>query len=308
MLAIGLSGGSTLPLVRPGVDMATALILELCGGEPSEMVVAGAVPDTARSYPLNPERVQSLVGMEIPAAEQRATLEALGFGVADAADGFEVSVPSWRPDVHGAADLVEEVARVASLTKLEARPMTRPKSGVQGAVLTPMQKRLTKARRTLAAVGLNECVTYSFVSSKEAALFGGGDELLKLENPISSEMSDMRPSLLPGLLAAAARNQARGYADVSLFEIGAEYFGGEPEDQREIAAAIRVGSTAPRDWSGARRPVDLYDAKADAEAALAAIGAPVERLMTFRDAPEWFHPGRSAVLKLGPQKSALHLW
>ena len=285
----------------PGIEMATALILELCGGEPSEIVIAGKVPDTARNYPLNPERVQNLVGMEIPAAEQRQTLEALGFGVADVADGFDVSIPSWRPDVHGPADLVEEVARVASLTKLVARPMTRPKPGVQGAVLTPMQKRLTKARRTLAAAGLNECVTYSFVSSKEAALFGGGDELLKLENPISSEMSDMRPSLLPGLLAAAARNQARGYSDVSLFEIGAEYYGGEPEDQREIAAAIRVGATAPRDWSGARRAVDLYDAKADAEAALAAIGAPVERLMTFRDAPEWFHPGRSAVLKLGPK-------
>lgn len=284
-----------------GVDAATAMILDLCGGEPSEIVTAGAVPDTSRSYPLDPARVESLVGMTIPADEQERTLSALGFGVTRTGATFDVSVPPWRPDVHGPADLVEEVARVASLMKLEAVPMPRPSVGVLPPVLTPMQRRAAKVRRTLAATGANECVTYSFVSSKEAALFGGGDPLLKLENPISSEMSDMRPSLLPGLLAAAARNQAQGSADLALFEVGAEYAGGEPGDQRDVASAIRVGATAPRDWTGARRPVDLYDAKADAEAVLSAIGAPVERLMTFRDAPGWFHPGRSAVLKLGPK-------
>lgn len=284
-----------------GADMGTAMVLDLCGGEASEMVVAGAAPDTSRSYRVNPARVESLVGMDIPAATQKESLTALGFEVAEDGEDFVVGAPSWRPDVKGPADLVEEVARIASLTKLEARPMTRPAPGVAGAVLTPMQKRTTRVRRTMAASGLNECVTYTFVSSKEAALFGGGDPLMKLENPISSEMSDMRPSMLPGLLAAAARNQAQGFADLGLFEVGAEYHGAEPGDQRDVAAAIRVGATAARDWTGVRRPVDLYDAKADAEAALNAIGAPVDRLMTFRDAPEWFHPGRSAVLKLGPK-------
>ncbi|MGB0852421.1 MAG: phenylalanine--tRNA ligase subunit beta [Pikeienuella sp.] len=284
-----------------GVDAATAMILDLCGGEASEAVTAGAVPGTSRSYHLDPARVESLVGMTIAADTQEETLTALGFGVTRTGATFEVSVPPWRPDVRGSADLVEEVARVASLMKLEAVPMPRPSEGVLPPVLTPMQRRTAKVRRTMAAMGLNECITYSFVSSKEAALFGGGNPLLKLENPISSEMSDMRPSLLPGLLAAAARNQAQGAADLALFEVGAEYAGGEPGEQRDVATAIRVGATAPRDWTGTRRPVDLYDAKADAEAALSAIGAPVDRLMTFRDAPEWFHPGRSAMLKLGPK-------
>ena len=257
-----------------GVDAATAMIMELCGGEASEVVTAGAVPDTSRSYPLNPARVESLVGMSIPADEQERTLTALGFGVTRTGETFDVSIPPWRPDVRGSADLVEEVARVASLMKLEAVPMARPSVGVLPPVLTPMQRRSAKVRRTMAAMGLNECVTYSFVSTREATLFGGGDPLLKLENPISSEMSDMRPSLLPGLLAAAARNQAQGAADLAFFEVGAEYAGGEPGEQRDVATAIRVGATAPREWTGARRPVDLYDAKADAEAALSAIGAP----------------------------------
>ncbi|MEO1612655.1 MAG: phenylalanine--tRNA ligase subunit beta, partial [Pseudomonadota bacterium] len=285
----------------PGIDMATQMILDLCGGEPSEIVVAGAVPDTARSYRLDPARCASLVGMDIAAEEQARILSDLGFGPVKSGDGYDVAVPSWRPDVKGEADLVEEVARVASLTKLEAKPMARTAPGVQGAVLTPMQKRTTLARRTLAALGLNECVTYSFVSDAEAKLFGGGDELRKLENPISSEMSDMRPSPLPGLLAAAARNQARGFGEIALFEVGAEYFGPEPGEQRDVAAILRVGQSGPREWTGSRRPVDLYDAKADAEAVLAALGAPVDRLQIFRDAPDWFHPGRSGVLKLGPK-------
>lgn len=283
-----------------GVDLATRLIMEICGGEPSEMVTAGAVPDTSRSYRLNPARTASLVGMEISADEQVKILSDLGFTPVKSGDGYDVSVPSWRPDVKGEADLVEEVARVASLTKLEAKPMSRP-PGVASNGLKPMQMRVATMRRTLAALGLNECVTYSFVSDREAKLFGGGDPLLKLENPISSEMSDMRPSPLPALLAAAARNQARGISDVGFFEVGAEYFGSEPGAQRDVAAIVRVGASAPREWTGARRMVDLYDAKSDAQAALSAIGAPVDRLMTFRDAPAFFHPGRSAALKLGPK-------
>jgi len=216
-------------------------------------------------------------------------------------DVLQVSPPGWRPDVQGEADLVEEIARIASLGKLPAKPIARAHSGVSPRTLTPMQKRESVARRNLAALGLNEIVSYSFISEPQARLFGGGDPALKLENPISSEMSDMRPSLLPGLLAAAARNQARGFADLGLFEVGPAFHGGEPGEQSLQAAAVRVGATAPRNWAGTRRPLDLYDAKADAEAVLAAIGAPVDKLTIAREAPEWFHPGRSGALKLGPK-------
>ncbi len=279
-----------------GLDIATAMILEICGGEVSEMVMAGEVPDTSRAYKLDPSRVVSLVGMEIAEAEQIRILTALGFEV----DDLMVSVPSWRPDVQGEADLVEEIARVASLTKLIGKPLARPGTGVMKPVLTPAQNRLMHLRRAL-ALGLNECVTYSFIDQKSAELFGGGSDAVKLSNPISSEMSHMRPDILPSLLQAAARNQARGEADMALFEIGQGFDGPEPENQRTMACGIRVGSTAPRNAFGTRRNVDIYDAKGDAEAALKAIGAPVGNLMVLRNAPDWFHPGRSAVLSLGPK-------
>ncbi len=285
----------------PGMELATALILELCGGEPSELVVAGSVPDTARRYRLDPTRVVSLVGMEIPAEEQVRILEALGFEVAEGADGLSVAPPSWRPDVQGEADLVEEIVRVASLGKLESRPLPRVTPGVAPATLTPMQRRAARARRQMAALGMNETVGYSFISGRQAEIFGGGGETLKLENPISTDMSDMRPSLVPGLLAAAARNQARGFADLALFEVGPVFHGGEPGEQSLVAAGLRVGHTGPRHWAGTRRAVDLYDVKADAEAVLAALGAPVDKLMVERHAPDWLHPGRSAALKLGPK-------
>lgn len=279
-----------------GLDLAVAMVLELCGGEASEMVVAGEVPDTSRSYKLNPSRVVSLVGMEIAEGEQIRILETLGFAVKD----LEVSVPSWRPDVHGESDLIEEIARVASLTKLEGKPMGRKLPGVAKPVLTAGQKRLMALRRAL-ALGLNECVTYSFIDEASAGLFGGGADAVRLSNPISSEMSHMRPNILPSLLQAAARNQARGEADMSLFEIGQGFKGAEPDDQSTMACGIRVGTTAPRNAFGTRRNVDIYDAKGDAEAALRAIGAPVGNLMVMRNAPAWFHPGRSAVLSLGPK-------
>jgi phenylalanyl-tRNA synthetase beta chain len=287
----------------PGVELATRLILEFCGGEPSEVEVAGRAPATARSYRLDPGRVRSLVGMDVPRAEQVRILAALGFAAtdSDAADAgaLDVAVPSWRPDVQGEADLVEEIARVASLSRLAGSPMTRA-PGVARPSLTPIQRREGQARRRIAAAGYNECVSYSFIAAAAAALFGGGAETVRLENPISSEMSHMRPDLLPGLLGAAARNQARGAADLALFEIGHVFPGGEPGEQRLQAAGLRTGATAPRNPLGARRPVDLWDARADAEAALTAIGAPAQ-LMVQRAAPAWFHPGRSAVLSLGPK-------
>ena len=279
-----------------GMEAATQLILDWCGGEASNVVVAGAAPDVARSFTLDPARVISLVGMEIAEAEQLRILTALGFEM----NGLQVSPPSWRPDVQGEADLVEEIARVASLTKLKGKPMGRKLPGVAKPVLTPAQKRQMALRRAL-ALGLNECVTYSFIDEASAALFGGGSDAVALSNPISSEMSHMRPNILPSLLQAAARNQARGEADMALFEIGQGFSGGEPEDQSTMACGIRIGATAPRNAFGTRRNVDIYDAKGDAEAALAAIGAPVGNLKVLRNAPAWFHPGRSAVLSLGPK-------
>ncbi|GAB4273011.1 MAG: phenylalanine--tRNA ligase subunit beta [Pararhodobacter sp.] len=279
-----------------GLELATRMILELCGGEPGTVVSDGAVPDTTRSYRFDAARVVSLVGMDIPEAEQRATLEALGFRL----DGDRATPPSWRPDVMGDADLVEEVARVASLSRLEGKPLPRPTVGVPEPVLTPMQKRERMARRTLAALGYHECVTYSFIDAASARRFGGGEDALKLENPISSEMTHMRPDLLPGLLQAAARNQARGFLDMALFELGPVFAGGEPGEQAIHATGLLVGANGPRDPYGARRAVDLYDAKADAEAVLAALGAPA-RLQVDRAVPGWFHPGRAGRLTLGPK-------
>ena len=303
-----------------GLELGTRMILDLCGGEPSRVVTAGAVPDTARSYELRPSRVESLVGMEIDRSDQAQILADLGFTVEDptvamiaaanmspaagvAMNGDElcmtVTPPTWRPDIRGEADLVEEIARVASLGQLESRPLPST-PGVGRRTLTPAQTRERDARRTLAAQGLNECVTYSFVAEGAAALFGGG-EAMRLDNPISSEMSHMRPSPLPGLLAAAARNQAQGADAIGLFEVGAGYLGPEPGQQFTAATALRLGPTAPRHWSGTRRPVDLWDARADAEAVLRALGAPLGSVAVAREAPVWFHPGRSGVLKLGPK-------
>ncbi|NNE50922.1 MAG: phenylalanine--tRNA ligase subunit beta [Sulfitobacter sp.] len=280
-----------------GIEQATRLILEHAGGEASDVVVAGAIPDTARAYRLDTDRVQSLVGMSIPAETQRATLEALGFTL----EGDMAHVPSWRPDVQGEADLVEEVARIASLTKLEGKPLPRVGDGVPRPVLSPIQRREVAARRTCAALGYNECVTYSFIDQASARLFGGGTDQTMLENPISSDMSHMRPALLPGLLQAAARNQARGFADVALFEVGPAFHGGEPTEQYLLVTGLLVGRTGPKDVHGAARAVDVYDVKADAEAVLAAIGAPA-KVQILRGAADWWHPGRHGMICLGPKK------
>jgi phenylalanyl-tRNA synthetase beta chain len=279
------------------LDLATQMILDLCGGVPSNRVVAGKVPDVSRAYRLDTARVQSLVGMDIPESEQRQTLTALGFKL----EGNMAYVPSWRPDILGEADLVEEVARIASLTKLQGRPMARALPGVPKPILSPMQKREQIARRTGAALGYNECVTYSFIDHAAATLFGGGDDATMLANPISADLSHMRPDLLPGLLRAAARNQARGLMDLALFEVGHAFHGGEPGEQHLQVAGILVGRTGPKDVHGATRVVDVFDAKADAEAILAAIGAPA-KVQILRDGPAWFHPGRHGRICLGPKK------
>ena len=279
-----------------GLEAATRMIMDLCGGQASDVVMDGAVPDMARAYRLDTARVVSLVGMEISPQRQRATLEALGFVLA----GDMATPPSWRPDVLGEADLVEEVARIASLTLLRGKPMARVTVGVPRAILTPLQSREKAARRMLAGLGYNECVTYSFIDKAAARLFGGGGDLVMLQNPISSDMSHLRPDLLPGLLQAAARNQARGFLDLALFEVGQTFAGGEPGEQSLKATGLLVGGNAGRDPFGSRRIVDLYDAKADADAVLAAIGAPL-RVQIARDAANWFHPGRSGQMTLGPK-------
>ena len=280
-----------------GIEHATQLILDHAGGEASEVIVAGKIPDTSRAYKLDAARVQSLVGMTIPESDQRQTLTALGFRL----EGDMAHVPSWRPDVQGEADLVEEVARIASLTKLEGRPLPRLSAGVPRPILSPMQKREVAARRACAALGYNECVSYSFIDQASAALFGGGTDETKLENPISSDMSHMRPALLPGLLQAAARNQARGFADMALFEVGPAFHGGEPGEQHTLISGLLVGRTGPKDVHGASRAIDVFDVKADAEAVLAAMGAPA-RVQILRGAAGWWHPGRHGMICLGPKK------
>ncbi len=279
-----------------GLQIAVRMIVDHAGGEASETVIAGTTPDTSRAYRFDPSRVKRIVGMEIPEKTQRATLDALGFRL----DDELAHVPAWRSDIQGEADLVEEVARVASLSRLEGKPLPRPE-GVAKPVLTPMQARLATARRTTAALGYDECVTYSFVDRAAAALFGGGDDATRLENPISADLSHMRPDLLPGLLRAAARNQARGFADLALFEAGHIFTGGEPGEQRLAIAGLLTGRSGPKDVHGAARPVDLFDAKADAEAVLAAIGAPA-KVQILRGAEAWWHPGRHGKICLGPKK------
>ena len=280
-----------------GLDHAVQMILHHAGGQASQMVIAGAVPVVDRAYRLDTDRVQSLVGMQIAPETQRKTLESLGFVM----QGDMAHVPSWRPDILGEADLVEEVARIASLTKLVGKPLARVNPGVPKPVLTGAQLRQIAAKRTCAALGYNECVSYSFIDKAAALLFGGGNDQTMLENPISTDLSHMRPALLPGLLRAAARNQARGFMDMALFEVGHAFHGGEPGEQHMLVTGVLIGRTGPKDVHGQSRGVDLYDAKADAEAVLAAMGAPA-KVQILRGAAGWWHPGRHGMICLGPKK------
>jgi phenylalanyl-tRNA synthetase beta chain len=288
--------------VRPGLEIATRLILELCGGEASDIVVAGSEPEWRRHYVLREERCASLGGLHVPPAESRAILEALGCEVAvEAHSGgnLVVTPPSWRGDIVGEADLVEEVLRVNGYDEIPAVPLMRP-TPVSRPALTPKQRRGELVRRSLAARGLTEAVTFSFISSAQAELFGGGKPELQLVNPISADLDAMRPSLLPALAEAARRNADRGFADVALFEVGPLYRDDTPEGQVQTAAGLRRGNTGPKHWREAPRPADLFVVKADALAALAAAGAPVDNVQTSADPPGWYHPGRGGSLRLGP--------
>ncbi|GGB57874.1 phenylalanine--tRNA ligase beta subunit [Roseibium aquae] len=290
----------------PGLEMATQMVLDLCGGEPSEIVQAGTVPESAKVIDFPYAEVKRLSGIEATTAEINLTLKALGFWISGAGDTVKVAAPSWRPDIEGKADLVEEVVRILGLDRVPVTPLPRGRT-VASRILTTGQIRRSKARRALAARGMNEAVTWSFISKSHADHFGGGQAELMLANPISADMSHMRPSLLPGLLSAAQRNADRGYPDVALFEVGQIFGGDAPEDQKMVASGIRRGTArlegSGRHWAGAANAVTVFDAKADALAALSAIGAPADKLMVFRDAPGHFHPGRSGAFKLGPKNT-----
>jgi len=288
-----------------GAEIATRMILELCGGEASHIVTAGAVPDTARIHSLRKSRVASLAGADIPVAQQKAILSALGYGVNEMAETLDCAVPSWRPDVHGEADLVEDVCRIYGLDNIPPAPLERP-SAIARPVLNPLQKRMLAARRSLAARGFNEAITWAFLPEAHARLFGGGQPELKLANPISSELSDMRPSLLPNLIAAAGRNLDRGFGDQAIAEVGHAYAGDRPQDETLRAAGIRRGQAVARNVHGGARAADAFDAKADALAVLEAAGAPVATVQVVAGAPSWFHPGRSGTIQMGPQNKLAH--
>ncbi len=292
-----------------GLNLATEMILEFCGGEPSAAIMAGRDPAGHAAIPFDPALVQRLSGADFTAAETVAALKKLGFTVAGKAPALSVTPPSWRPDIHGAPDLVEEAVRLSGTDRIPSTPLPRD-PGVAKPVLTPSQKRVLTARRSLATRGFVEAITWSFVSEAQARLFGGGSAALRLANPISSEMTSMRPSLLPGLLAAARANANRGFQDAALFETGQIFRGERPEDQLNAASGVRTGtarlSGAGRQWDGAAKPVDVFDAKADALAVLGALGLDAAKVQTARNAPGWFHPGRSGTLQLGPKTVLAH--
>jgi phenylalanyl-tRNA synthetase beta chain len=287
----------------PGLEMATKLVMDLCGGTPSENIVAGKAfgDDRVIDFPLT--EVKRLAGIEVPQPEMKRILGHLGFMMAGPGPVVKVAVPSWRTDVHGKADIVEEIVRIVGVDKVSMTPFDRG-DAPRKPVLTQIQLRTRRAKRALAARGMVEAVTWSFISKPHAELFGGGQSELSLANPIASDLSDMRPSLLPGLIAAAQANADRGFPDVALFEVGQLFRGDKPEDQLVAASGVRHGFASSkglgRHWSGSAT-ADALDAKADAFAVLAAAGAPMQALQVISGGPNWLHPGRSGTIQIGPQ-------
>lgn len=284
--------------VVPGLELATRLILDLCGGEPSEIVVAGQAPALPQPLDFDPAYVARLSGLALGDDRIAEILKALGFDVAPG-QPWRVTPPSWRRDVEGPADLVEEVARIAGYGALPSTPLPQVARPARG-VLSPRQTRIRIARRALAAMGYGEAVTWSFTSRKIAQAFGGGSERLVLQNPIASDLDCMRPSVLPNLIQAAARNAARGHADAALFEIGPIYLGDRPGDQKTVIAGL-IAPHAARHWSG-QPEQPLYALKGDLMALLEEIGAPVASLQLVEgENRDWWRPGQSARLQLGPK-------
>ena len=288
----------------PGLELATQMVLDLCGGEPSENVVVGGahVDDRPIEFPI--DEVKRLAGLDVPFTEMKRILGHLGFFVAGSGKTVKVAVPSWRADVEGKADIVEEIVRIVGVDEVPLTPFERG-DAPRKPVLTPIQNRTRKAKRALAARALQEAVTWSFISKPQAELFGGGQPELALANPIASDLSDMRPSLIPGLVAALQRNVDRGMPDVGLFEVGQIFKGDRPEDQFIAAAGLRKGLSRSngmgRTWTRDNGEADTFDAKADALAVLAAAGAPMQALQIVPGGPAWLHPGRSGTIQMGPK-------
>jgi phenylalanyl-tRNA synthetase beta chain len=290
-------------MLSVSIESATQMILELCGGEPSEPVFAGGFPEDG--YPHQPRRVdyrpdmaRQLGGVDIAAQEQRNILGRLGFIAEQTIDElpWQVLVPTWRADIDGWPDLVEEVVRIHGLDNVESTPLPRA-DGVARPTATPAQKLERKLRRTAAGLGLNEAITWSFISEREAAVMGGG--AWTLDNPMSEDLKVMRPSLLPGLLSAVRRNLNRGASSVRLFEIGRRYLA---DGEHPTLVLVLAGERAPRSWQGGKaQSFDAFDAKALCLDLLRAAGAPVDNLMVMGDAGAVYHPGQSATLRLGPK-------
>jgi phenylalanyl-tRNA synthetase beta chain len=295
--------------VAPGLELATRMVIDLCGGTPSAVTVAGSAEVTPRVVDFPVAETERLTGLAVPLTDARRVLESLGFKAAGRGARLKITVPSWRADVEGKADIVEEIVRIVGVDNVPSVPFDR---GVapRKPVLTSIQLRTRKAKRALAARNLIEAVTWSFISKQQAELFGGGRPELALANPIAADLSDMRPSLIPGLVAAAQKNADRGFPDSALFEVGQIFRGDQPEDQFTAAAGVRRALAKPsglgRHWSKRDGEVDAFDAKADAFAVLAAAGAPAQALQTASGAPPWFHPGRSGTIQIGPQNVLGH--
>lgn len=287
-----------------GLDLATQLVIDLAGGEASRPVVVGKAPEIDRIIEFPLSEVKRLTGLSLHRAEIREILEKLGFFVIAKDETFRVAVPSWRADVEGKADLVEEVMRIHGLRNVVSTPL-EARGTVGAKVLTTQQIRRSKARRILATRAMLEAVTWSFVSKRQAEMFGGGGADLALANPIAADLSDMRPSLLPGLITAAHRNVERGIADVALFEVGQVFADDTPAGQKLTAAGVRrgtAGSTGSgRHWLGNAGQVSWTVAKGDCIAVLEALGVALDRVQIVRTAPGWYHPGRSATIQQGPQ-------
>ncbi|MBR0557378.1 phenylalanine--tRNA ligase subunit beta [Ciceribacter sp. L1K23] len=292
----------------PGLERTTELVLEMCGGTAAEKKVTGYKGHTKKVVDFPYSEVKRLTGLTVSNEDAKQILTGLGFEVSGSGETVKVAVPSWRPDVDGKADLVEEVMRIHGVDQIKPEPLA-PTGSVNGKILTTLQIRSRAAKRALAARGMLEAVTWSFISEDHAKLFGGGSHALKLANPIAADMSDMRPSLLPGLLTAAQRNADRGFGDVAIFEVSGTYESDTPEGQRRVAGGVRRGTASlagsGRLWlnaaKGGGKPVDVYDAKADALAVLEACGLPMSNVQIEAGAPAWYHPGRSGTIKAGPK-------
>jgi phenylalanyl-tRNA synthetase beta chain len=275
------------------IEILTGMILSVCGGQASDIIRAGTPPVTAKTISYDTALCLRLGGLDVSPREQQTILEKLGFVVAN---DWTVAVPSWRRDVDGPADLVEEVVRITGLDKVVSTPLPRA-DGVAKPTATPLQKVERKVRRAAAARGLNEAITWSFISEAEAVAFGGG--AWTLSNPISEELKVMRPSLLPGLLSAAQRNANRGAASIRLFELGREYLA---DSEPLTVGIVLAGEKSARGWAtGKATGFNAFDAKAEALALLEAAGAPVDNLQVMGDAGAHYHPGQSGTLRLGPK-------